>query len=189
MNEKLDRRKKYTRMVLKDSLMELLKEKAIGSITIKEICERADINRSTFYTHYSSQYDLLHQIEEEIITDMNDTLAGYGDNKVGEERLMTEKLLEYVARNKEVCEVLLSERGDVHFQQKVMDIALNHTVTNLVKANQVEEGLSKYVSLFYVSGSIHLIEEWLKNGMDKPPKELAKIIIVLANNGLNGLKI
>lgn len=47
----MDRRKKYTRMVLKESLMELLKNKPISNITIKEICEEADINRSTFYSH------------------------------------------------------------------------------------------------------------------------------------------
>ncbi|MCS0542790.1 TetR/AcrR family transcriptional regulator, partial [Aeromonas veronii] len=74
---KLDRRKQYTRMVLKGSLMKLLKEKPIATITVKEICEVADINRSTFYAHYSDQFDLLKKIEEEIIEDMITYLNQY----------------------------------------------------------------------------------------------------------------
>ena len=69
-SKKIDRRKKYTRMVLKESLLEILKSKPITSITVKEICERADINRSTFYSHFNDQFDLLFQIEEELIDDM-----------------------------------------------------------------------------------------------------------------------
>ena len=54
MRKKLDRRKKYTRKVLKESLIALLADdKPISAVTVKEICERADINRSTFYMHFS----------------------------------------------------------------------------------------------------------------------------------------
>ncbi|CQR46333.1 hypothetical protein BN1058_00586 [Paraliobacillus sp. PM-2] len=187
MNQKLDRRKKYTRMVLKQSLMEILKQKPISSITIKEICDQADINRSTFYTHYGSQYDLLHQIEEEIITDLNKTLASYNYSKEEEGLQMTIKLLEYVVANKEVCETLLSEHGDVTFKKRVMKNALEHTVHNLFKAYQVDAELTEYISLFYVSGSIQVLETWLKNDMDKTPKEMAQMISNLANNGISGL--
>lgn len=74
---KLDRRKKYTRMVLKESLIQLLKEKQISSITVKEICDLADINRSTFYAHYSDQFDLLDKTEEELIEEMKGYLSQY----------------------------------------------------------------------------------------------------------------
>ena len=47
--------------------MELLREKVISSITIKELCQKADINRSTFYSHYRDQFDLLQHIEDEIL--------------------------------------------------------------------------------------------------------------------------
>ena len=60
-NNKEDRRVKYTKMVLKESLIDLLSKKDISCITIKQICEEADINRATFYTHYSDQFDLLRQ--------------------------------------------------------------------------------------------------------------------------------
>lgn len=111
----MDRRKKYTRMVLKDSIIELLSEKPITSVTVKEICELADVNRSTFYTHYADQYDLLTKIENEIIDDMNTYLSSYSFTKEDEALLMTQKLVEYITDKKLMFEILLNENGDSTF--------------------------------------------------------------------------
>jgi AcrR family transcriptional regulator len=67
MREKENRRVKLTKTMLKDSLIELLQKQPINRITVKEICENADINRSTFYVYYTDQYGLLAEIEDEII--------------------------------------------------------------------------------------------------------------------------
>ena len=64
---KQNRKTQYTQMVLKDSLMELMREKPVFKITIKEICENADINRTTFYAYYADQYELLKSVEDSII--------------------------------------------------------------------------------------------------------------------------
>ncbi|WP_280770049.1 TetR/AcrR family transcriptional regulator [Salipaludibacillus daqingensis] len=187
MNSKLDRRKKYTRMVLKNSLMTLLKEKSILAVTVKEICALADINRSTFYSHFQDQFDLLNQIEEEIIHDMNETLSAYNFNQ-GEETLqMTEKIVEYVAENSDVCITLFSEHGDSNFKKRVMMVASEHTIKNGLSMYPIDSEITEYVSMFAISGSIHVVENWLKNGMDKSPKEIAELINNLTNKGLSYL--
>ena len=56
---KTDARVKYTKMVLKKALLELMQHKPVNKITVKEICERAELNRATFYAHYSDCFDLL----------------------------------------------------------------------------------------------------------------------------------
>ena len=53
---KTDARVKYTKMVLKKALLELMQHKPVNKITVKEICERAELNRATFYAHYSVSY-------------------------------------------------------------------------------------------------------------------------------------
>ena len=53
-----DRRVRKTRAILKQSLITLMKEKSIKHITVKELCEQSDINRGTFYLHYSDVFDL-----------------------------------------------------------------------------------------------------------------------------------
>ncbi|OIJ21689.1 TetR family transcriptional regulator [Anaerobacillus alkalidiazotrophicus] len=188
MTSKMDRRKKYTRMVLKDSLMKLMKEKQISNITVKEICETADINRSTFYTHYSDHYDLLYKIEEEIIGDMYTTLSSYNFTKEEEALQMTEKILDYIALNSDLCQTLMSGHGDSSFQKRIMNITHQFTMKNWVTINNLDEKISEYVSIFVVSGSIHVIKTWLDNGMDKSPREMAEIINNFANKGLSSFR-
>ena len=64
-----NRRTRMTKQLLKQSLLELLEQKKINAITVKEICERADVNRSTFYAYYSSPYDLFDSMKQDIIAE------------------------------------------------------------------------------------------------------------------------
>ncbi|GAA0428421.1 TetR/AcrR family transcriptional regulator C-terminal domain-containing protein [Lentibacillus halophilus] len=173
MNKKIDRRKQYTRMVLKDSLILLLKSKPISSITVKEICERADINRSTFYAHYNDQLDLLEQIEEELIADLNTYLHQYNFNRDDESLQMTEKLLEYIASKYDVCQTLLNENGDLSFERRVMDVARQFLIKNWSENKTMD---AEYASTFIIGGSIYVIKHWLANNMDQSPKHIARLI-------------
>jgi len=176
MNQKLDRRKKYTRMVLKDSLIALLKTKSISVITVKEICERSDINRSTFYTHFRDQYDLLEHIEEEIITDLNTYLNQYNFEQEAEALQMTEKLLEYVASKYDICQTLLNENSDHSFEGRIMDVARTFLIKNWIDNYETDPNMSAYASTFVISGSIYIIKHWLANEMDESPKRIARLI-------------
>ena len=64
---KTDARIRYTQGVLKQALLSFLKEKPINKITVKEVCERAELNRATFYAHYSDCFALLESIEEDLL--------------------------------------------------------------------------------------------------------------------------
>ncbi len=184
-SSKLDRRKKYTQMVLKDSLMQLLKEKQISSITVKEICEWADINRSTFYSHFTDQFDLLDKIENELIDDMAGYLHQCNFENDQDDLQMIEKLLEYFASKHEVCQTLLNEKVDTTFQNK---FAQDIFMKNWKADKQLSKEMSMYLSIFTISGSIYTIKSWLNQGMDKSPKEMAEIINHVIKNGLNGMK-
>ena len=61
-----NRRVRYTRMALRESLLALLQQYPISRITVSRICEQADVNRSTFYLYYQDAFDLLRQIEDEL---------------------------------------------------------------------------------------------------------------------------
>ncbi|MBR7553078.1 TetR/AcrR family transcriptional regulator [Allobacillus sp. GCM10007491] len=189
MNKKLDRRKKYTRMVLKDSLMELLKEKPISNVTVKEICERADINRSTFYTHYSDQYDLVEQIESELIHDMEKYLNSVNFDTDEEAKEMTERLLDYLASRADDCKTLLSYEGDSTFQRKVTSVAYRFILNEGMTAKNIDPSISEYISSFIVNGSIQMMKLWLYNNMDRSPKEMSQLINDFINKGLYGLNL
>ncbi|SDY22369.1 Transcriptional regulator C-terminal region [Evansella caseinilytica] len=189
MSNKLDRRKKYTRMVLKESLMKRLQEKPISSITIKEICELADINRSTFYSHYSDLYDLLYQMEDEILEDISQTMVSCSYTEDEEAIQMTTRLLEYLAENREICQTLFSEHGDPTFQKKVMMFAREYVLkTPPIDNNSTDRETSEYLSLYIANGSIYVIQHWLNNGLKQSPEEMAELIIKLGMKGLSSFQ-
>jgi AcrR family transcriptional regulator len=95
-----DRRIKYTKMVLRESLIGLLELKPIERITIKEICEEADINRATFYSHYADQYDLLKQIEEDLYTNISSSLSQLSQDPANPNTLkQAENIFDYLRDN------------------------------------------------------------------------------------------
>ena len=66
MEKKEDRRVTMTRRMLKEALTEMLRETDIYHVSIRELCQRADINRTTFYKYYGSQFDLLADMESHL---------------------------------------------------------------------------------------------------------------------------
>lgn len=188
MSTKLDRRKKYTRKVLKESLITLLSQKPISEITVKEVCEIADINRSTFYTHYSDQYDLLSKIEEEITEDMDRYLHSYSYEREEESILMTEKILEYVTENKLMFQTLLNKDSVPTFEKRMMELTQRFMMNNGIKNQHLKKKESEYLSTFVISGAIHVIKDWIDNDMDQSPAEMAVMINHFINYGFSHLE-
>jgi len=179
MEQKEKRKVRYTKMVVRDSLMELMKTRSILSISIKDICELADISRSTFYAHYKDQYDLLKQTQEETIAWFEDILNKYKDKNNRRETLqMLEEMLTYVANNGNTIQVLLSENGDIDFQKKLFyHFIMHNQVTKHFSGNQKDDGTTTYYSAFLVHGAIGLLQYWLKNNMAMPVEKLARMMI------------
>ena len=73
--ETLDRRVRRTRKLLRECLIALLKTKKVQDITVRELTERADLNRGTFYLHYKDVFDLLEKTEEDLQEDFNRVLS------------------------------------------------------------------------------------------------------------------
>ncbi len=184
--DKTNRKVKYTKMVLKESLIKLLKVKPVSRITITEICEEADINRATFYAHYSDQFALLQQIEQELMDDINRYLARYSfrESDPGSLQLM-EQIFEYIKENSEVCSVLLCESGDKKFLNDVLLIVQKQCIAEWTTHRAINKEDAAYLYSYATNGSLGAILMWLGNGMDKTTHEMAEIIIKLTDQGLS----
>lgn len=77
-----DRRVRKTRGQLRQGLVRLMREKSIQDITVKELCEECDINRGTFYLHYTDVYQLLHSHRGRVLVEF-EARAGRPDGAVG----------------------------------------------------------------------------------------------------------
>ncbi|MCL2478147.1 MAG: TetR/AcrR family transcriptional regulator [Treponema sp.] len=175
------RKTRYTRMVLRESLIELMKTKPISAINIKEICALADISRSTFYAHYTDQYDLLKKIEEETFMFMDQILNKYAIYKNDKKMTlqMVEEILQYIADNNKSIYVLFTENGDIHFQKTLFAAMYQKNYLPLKSLTDKfhDESTKQYYFLFVVTGTAGLICHWISKGMDKSIHKLAKLII------------
>lgn len=75
--KKIDRRQVRTKRRIRDAFMELISEKPMEKLTIKELAERADIDRKTFYLHYDSIAGLVDELQGELLHKLEDTLGAY----------------------------------------------------------------------------------------------------------------
>ena len=184
-NKKVDQRVRLTQNLLKNALVQLMHEQHISKISIRAICEVADINRSTFYVHYSNQYDLLHKIEQEVLDNLNKHLSNQAldENHPISVQVLT-KVLDYVKDNVELFKALLSENCDFTFQKNLIELA---QVISAQQNQAFDEKTQEYIKLFGFTGIISMLQKWLHDGTNESPAQMAEFIIQICYYGINGL--
>ncbi len=188
-SQKIDRRILKTKRQLRHGLAELLQIKKINKITVRELCDLIDINRTTFYTHYHDIYDLLEQIENEVFAELQQVLAPYALSSVtdGLKPFLTQ-MYKYIAENSYLAKALLGPNGDMVFVRKIQ--GLMQSFAQLAWNNvQDKEVLmyKEYISTFVVNGCTGMLENWLKNGMAESVDDMAALVDSLLRNGLQAI--
>lgn len=177
--KKEDQRIKVTKILIKDSLSKLLKEKDIDKISIKELCDKAGINRGTFYTHYKDLDDLQNKIYEEFYTDFQKTFiptvkeAANSSNLTSEDMILN--IINFLFKNKETCLIMLNGSKRQEFVKEMtkigQDIVLAVYPKVIPDVNQ--DDLYAYYN-FVSGGSIQLLVQWLEDDCKIPNDELSK---------------
>ena len=167
------RRVRMTKMLLKNALIDIMKIKSIHMISIKEICEEADVNRSTFYRHYDTQYDLYDDIIEDIATD----ISGIYKNDYTTVDFLT-KVLEYIESKRETFLVILSDNGKVSLGE-----AFVLFTGRFIDHNNTSE-LVTYVMEFIAAGLTSTIWSWLNKENRRPASDVARMLHNLMMHGL-----
>ncbi|MDR3208021.1 MAG: TetR family transcriptional regulator C-terminal domain-containing protein, partial [Oscillospiraceae bacterium] len=146
-----------------------------------EICEAADVNRSTFYTHYADQHDLLQQIEQELLREINAYLEGYNFKQPLQN---IQRIFEFVRDNAGLCRVLLGEHGDIAIQREIMMLVQRQIVQEWRNQARLDDEIADYSCLFIVDGCIAIVQRWLQTGLRQTPDEIAELVLRLTYHGL-----
>jgi len=177
-NEKGDRRVRYTKMVIRESFLDLLQTKGISQITIKEICEKADINRATFYSHYQDPYDLMEKIEAQLFENIEEYINDYRDKSADQSPVhLVERIFNYIRDNAKLCRLLLSERGNINFQKQIMNLVYDKNLMELAHGAKLPKDEAEYVDSFILTGCIGVIQKWLDDDMQKSARYMAEFLI------------
>ena len=177
-----------TSLLMNQALVELLYKKDYEYITIKEICKRAGVNRSTFYLHYDNVDDLL----LETIENINKRFLSYFQeddntiqNKLNDEDknnlifIKPEYLfpyLNYIKENLVIFQVSAKHPYIMQSQKKYNMLKANVLFPIFSKFN-ISEKERKYFSEYYINGVYAIIEEWIKEGCKEEVEFISNIII------------
>jgi AcrR family transcriptional regulator len=167
-NEKKDRRIRKTEKQLLDGLTYLMQTKSINDITVRELSDIVDINRSTFYLHYQDIYDMIEHIEDNLIEQFTQTLNSNhkrnGELTEQEFKKVMVSIFEFLLQNRTICKALIGHNGDIKFLNKINEI-ISERIQELLRnyaSNKYSDTDLELVKHYFVSGCIGLVQCWFK---------------------------
>ncbi|MCI8646852.1 MAG: TetR/AcrR family transcriptional regulator [Firmicutes bacterium] len=193
--KKTDRRVRKTKHQLRQGLAKLMLEKSIKEITVKELTQLVDVNRGTFYLHYKDIYDMVDQLENEIMTEFRALLETVPDQEASRQHQLPSilplftSIYTYLAENADLCAVFLGENGDIAFVEKIKGLVRDSCFrTWAAWYPDVEPQRFEWFYAFVVGGHIGLIQNWLSTGMKESPEEIAALAEDMAFRGAGCLQ-
>jgi len=174
-----DRRIRKTHAALIAALRELMKSKLFLSITVSELCEKADINRSTFYYHYSSTEDVLYELHEMLFEKMVTNLGLSNHTQVPLDNLQEiAELLETASTKNTDLYFLL-----VHDDNKLLQQHICQYFSGVLMDANVEP-LERYTIIYHLLASITIVQLWLMEQCPCSAEEMAQLIYKMPYHGV-----
>lgn len=170
-----------------EAFLALLEKKDLAYITVKEVCEKAGVNRSTFYLHYETMGDLLAECAQY----MNERFLAYMDKDSAAfiealQNAETEELylitpeyltpyLNYIKENQRLFRTGLENPAVLGLDNSYAGL-LRNVITPILDRYGVSEKDRSYIMAFHISGLMAIITEWLKEGCSVPVEHIISVI-------------
>lgn len=176
-----------TKQLIRGALLKMLKTCNINKISILKLCQIAGINRTTFYNHYGSQYDVLNEIADIYIQSTSFTVI----NDLSMGKSIDESLthvLQYIKDNLEFVKLIISQDNyDLIANIKTSLPKFDNMVIKQLPENMDFEE-KKAIASYVQYGTIRLLKEWILSDCVKSPEEEAKLIIYIAGRTIGNCK-
>ena len=167
-----------SKKLLKNALLELLREKRIDKISISELCSAAQINRTTFYKYYGNQYDLLAEMEQDFFRQLQENFL---DKDPDDVENLTE-LIRFLDADQDRWKVLINSVGDQAFTEKLFDTPAIRSLFRRHSLRNVDPRTEGYVRTFFCQGGYAVIRRWLNaEPPGESPEEFARLLRELAS--------
>ena len=164
MSGKSDARVRYTQHALKQALLTLLKEKSVNKITVKEVCELAELNRATFYSHYSDCFALLEAIENELLEAFAQSLTLIKSFDVA---ALIEAIYDMIGKNEEACRVLIFQNPGSTVIHRMIDYARPQSIAYWRQELRASDEELEMLYTHLSNGLMHVVVE----GYDRYERE------------------
>lgn len=162
-----------TRRMLKDALTDMLRDTNIYHISIRELCQRADVNRTTFYKYYGSQFDLLADMEKDMLDFLSNAITEHAANPVR----IIETACEYMEGRLEFVRLIINNNVDPLFPQKLFSQEAVREAALAKYGDKQDPAELEYLFNFITYGAYRVICVWLNKDDRETPQQIAQQMI------------
>lgn len=176
-----------TALCMDEALIALLEVKDLEYITVKEICEKAGVNRSTFYLHYETISDLVNEAMENInkrflscFTQNENDFAGKISGKKLEDLVLVTQdylrpYLQFISENKKVYRASFRNPSEMQANARYNNLK-KYILEPILKKFGVPEMHWQYYIAYYIEGTMAIIKEWLNYDCQDSIETIAAVI-------------
>lgn len=188
----VDRRITRTKVAIREALVSLIEEKGFDALSVKDITGRADVNRGTFYLHYTDKFDLLEQTEADIVQEVAgiilqaNSLSLADFHRTQQPLPVMVKMFEYFKENDSLVRAILGIKGDIAFQIQLREaIEMNLSKVGFFVGVNSQNFLlpSVYIITYVIAAHLGVVQMWLRKGCIETPEEMALILSKLSLEG------
>ncbi len=158
--------------------VELMQKKGDGRITVTDIVNTADLNRSTFYAHFKSSEDVREKIQSDIINELIGSLNKRDfRNALSDSYPAMMHVVEFIKKDEEMYKMLLNTEDANKFLKKLRDIVIEKYLADEVMLPRIKDRDEFEMNLrMFIGGYVSVIEDWAAGNVNMPLEKAAKIM-------------
>lgn len=185
---KTDRRVIKTKRAIRNAFAELLSEKDINEITIKDISDAAEINRKTFYSYYAGVYQLVDEIENEIVSAFNDALRGVDFNRdLHNPYDIFKKLTAILNSDMDFYGYLMKTEYNSNLISKIVATLKDNIKKEFAAQIPIDENTLDIAVDYAVSGIVTVYQRWFNSDRKQSIEDISRTVSIMTFSGVNGL--
>ncbi|MDT3117142.1 TetR/AcrR family transcriptional regulator [Staphylococcus aureus] len=165
-----------------DGMINLLKTKAYNDITVKDICEKSQISRTTFYTHYKTKDDFIYSY---LNTLLKEAKKKFLKSETLTQAIFLKKMVYFWLSEGQLILMLLGDENAYKLHQVIKKSLQQRIEINVVPVlnTKMLTTKEKYFLLIFMSNAIiGVLQDWVKRGYKESPKEVAEIMNKIFEN-------
>jgi len=185
---KIDKRVSKTKKAIKSALIRLISEKDPMQITVAELSMEAEIERKTFYSHYNGVYEVIWEMENELLSQLEEVIRNMETSEVlANPYVIFENIMLVINRDMDLYGYLLEFGNRTGLDQKLKSMVKLKLVKAISDEYNLQDDLIDLVAEYTISGMFAVYSLWFNSDRSSSIEDISKILSVTCSNGIKGL--
>lgn len=186
--KKPDRRVLKTKRAIRNALAQLLVEKELDEITVKDVADTADINRKTFYNYYTGIHQVIDEIESGIVFTFDQAIREVGARRdIKNPYVFFEKITAILNQDLDFYSHLFRMRGNLSLSYKITTLLKKKILESFLQEHSCDPQEGEIFVEYAVWGMMAVYESWFNSQRSTPLEEISQKLSVVCVYGLAGL--